>query len=238
MILRMRASRSRRTSLAPVLPHDATSDGSLMCPIGKAAGCGAGGRCPMTPRALDAGATLSIESASAERVWYVVDGVVALLREVGENRGVGVPWTTRRAGSLVGDEALVQDEYVDTAIALTNVTACSAEAGAFRRWAAEGGTEAAHAVMEMVIRTHCASGPRPSSAEGTASRRVARWLADECRGGVAPNIPRAAIAGLLGMLPETFSRALATLVGKGAIAVSHKQIRVVDAAKLLAEADD
>jgi CRP-like cAMP-binding protein len=192
----------------------------------------------MTPRALSAGAMLSIEGAPVDRVWYVVDGVVALVREAGERRGVGVPWTTRRPGSLVGEEALVQGEYADSAIALTHVTACSAEAEVFRRWAADGGARASHAVMEAVIRTRCADGPRASSAEGTASRRVARWLAEECRGSVAPGIPRSVIAGLLGMLPETFSRALARLVTRGAITVSRKQISVVDAAKLLAEADD
>lgn len=191
----------------------------------------------MNPRAFEPGATLCLEGTLAQRIWYLVDGVVALVRAVGEHRGVGVPWTTRRGGSLVGDEALVQREYIDTAVALTPITVCSAEVDAFRRWTDEAGADAARAVMELVIKTHCASTPRPSSAEGTAARRVARWLADECRGGVAPALPRSAIAGLLGMLPETFSRALAALRHAGAITVSRQQIRVADPARLLAEAD-
>jgi CRP-like cAMP-binding protein len=192
----------------------------------------------MTPRAIEAGATLYVEGAVAERIWYVLDGVVGLVRDVGDRRGAGVPWATRRTGTLIGNEALVQDEYADTALALTDATVCSAERASLRRWAAEGTAEAARAVMELVIRTHCATEPRPSSAEGTAARRVARWIADESRGSVAPQIPRAVVAGLLGMLPETFSRALSTLSSRGAIEVSRKEIRVVSAEKLLAEAGE
>ena len=44
------------------------------------------------------------------------------------------------------------------------------------------------------------------------------------------------MAGLLGMLPETFSRALAKLASQGAIRVNRKQIQVIDAARLLDEA--
>jgi CRP-like cAMP-binding protein len=44
------------------------------------------------------------------------------------------------------------------------------------------------------------------------------------------------VAGLLGMLPETFSRALAKLATQGAIRVNRKQIQVIDAARLLDEA--
>jgi CRP-like cAMP-binding protein len=187
---------------------------------------------------MPAGATLYIEGAAAERVWYVMDGVIALSRDVGDRRGSGVPWATRRAGSLLGNESFVQDEYADTAVALTNVTVCSAERGSFQRWATEGTPAAARAVMDLVIRTHCDTGPRPSTSEGTASRRVARWLADECRGGVAPKIPRSVVAGLLGMLPETLSRALAALASRGAIEVSRKEIRVIDPQLLLAEAGE
>jgi CRP-like cAMP-binding protein len=226
---------SRRRSLSVVLPRGATSGGDALCPIGRAAGCANGGACPMTSRSFAAGTTIFVEGAQAGRVWYVFEGMVGLWRAMGDDRGVGVPWATRRVGTLLGSEGLTQDEYADTAIALTDVTLCSAERDTFRRWASEGSAEAARAVMELVIRTHCSGEPRPSSSEGSATRRVARWLADESRGGLAPPIPRAVVAGLLGMLPETFSRALAKLATQGAIRVNRKQIQVIDAARLLDE---
>ncbi len=192
----------------------------------------------MSPRAFSAGTTLYIEGGAAERVWYLLDGTVGLLRDVGERRGAGVPWTTRRTGSILGNEALVQGEYADTAVALTDVTVCGSESSCFQRWLRSGNPDAAHAILQLVIKSQCEAGPRPSTSEGSASRRVARWLADECRGGVAPNIPRAVVAGLLGMLPETFSRALAALATRGAIEVDRKRIRVLDANALLTEAGE
>jgi CRP-like cAMP-binding protein len=192
----------------------------------------------MTPRAFSAGTTLYIEGARAERLWYLLDGTVGLLRDVGDRRGAGVPWTTRRGGSIIGNEALVQGEYADTAIALTDVTVCGSESNCFEKWLRAGNGDAAHAILQLVIRAHCEAGPRPSTSEGSATCRVARWLADESRGGVAPPIPRAVVAGLLGMLPETFSRALSTLASRGAIEVDRKQIRVIDANVLLAEAGE
>ena len=55
-------------------PPDATRDGSRQCPIGCAAGCGEGRRCPMSPRTFEAGVTLAVEGAAAERLWYVQHG--------------------------------------------------------------------------------------------------------------------------------------------------------------------
>lgn len=228
----MSPPRARRVPL-PVTP----CAGVRRCPIGQAASCATGGRCPMTSRAVAAGVTLAIEGAPANRVYYVLDGSVALLREAGDRHGAGVPWTVRRDGSLLGAEALVQDPYCDTAVTLTDTTVCVAERDALKGWVDEVGVAAARALMELAIRAHVDDGPRPSSAEGTAVQRVACWLADEGRGGVAPAIPRAMAAGLLGMLPETFSRALAALSSRGVITVSRKEIRVIDARRLLALAE-
>lgn len=190
----------------------------------------------MSPEAVAAGTMLYVEGAPADRVIYVVDGIVGLWRDAGDDRGAGVPWATRRGGTMLGSEGLTQQEYSDTAITLTDVTICTSPRERFWQWASESTLDAARAVMEVVIRTHCREEPRPSSAEGTATRRIARWLADESRGGLGPPIPRAVAAGLLGMLPETFSRGLAKLATRGAIAVSRKEIRIIDAERLLAEA--
>jgi CRP-like cAMP-binding protein len=222
----------------PILPPDATLDGSKQCPIGAAAGCGAGRRCPMSPRTYEAGAMLSAEGSAAERLWYVQHGTVALFRENGDQRGAGVPWTVRRPGHLVGEECLVQEGYTDTAVALTQVTLCVASRDSFNRWIDNVGVVASRAVMALVITARCTDAPRPTSAEGSAVSRVARWLADESRDGRAPEMPRGVVAGLLGMLPETFSRALSRLTAMGAIKTTRREIRVVDADVLMAVATE
>lgn len=71
-----------------------------------------------------------------------------------------------------------------------------------------------------------------------AERRVARFLArrvpEEAGAGAAelPE-PRSAIAARLGMTPETLSRALATLEGRGAIRLSARRADVPDRSALL-----
>lgn len=235
---RMCSARVRQPHPAPVMPPDATRDGSKQCPIGSAAGCGGGGRCPMTPRTFDAGVTLAMEGADAERIWYVQHGSLALFREGREQDGAGIPWAVRRVGSLVGEEGLVQGAYADTAVTLTPVTLCVASRDSFARWIEQVGADASMAVMGLVIQSRCAEGPRPTAAAGSAVQRVAQWLADESRGGTAPKIQRRVVAGLLGMLPETFSRALARLVALGAIETTRKEIRVLDPKALLAAAEE
>ncbi len=234
----MSSARVRRPQPLPVMPPDATRDGSRQCPIGGAAGCGEGRRCPMSPRTFEAGVMLAVEGAAAERLWFVQHGSLALFRETREQHGAGVPWAVRRAGSLVGEEGMVQSTYADTAVTLTPVTVCVASRDAFARWVEQVGAAASMAVMGLVVQARCAEGPRPTAAAGSAVQRVARWLADESRGGRAPTIERRVVARLLGMLPETFSRALARLVALGAIATTRKEIRVLDARALLAAAGE
>lgn len=190
----------------------------------------------MTQERAPVGVTLHVEGAPVERVRYVIAGTVGLWRGDDEARGAGIPWQLRRAGTLLGAEGLTEDHHTDTAITLTEVTTCAATRACFKRWAMEESLEAARAVMTLLVRAQCDDQPRASSVDGTATRRVARWLADETRGGVAPMIPRAVVAGLLGMAPETLSRSLAKLAERGAISLCRKEIRVIDAEALLREA--
>jgi CRP-like cAMP-binding protein len=70
--------------------------------------------------------------------------------------------------------------------------------------------------------------------EGTAVRRVARFL-DEAIGtqssGESLRIPLAVLANVLGMRPETMSRALAELRAAGALG-DGRSVHVVDREKL------
>jgi CRP-like cAMP-binding protein len=61
--------------------------------------------------------------------------------------------------------------------------------------------------------------------------RVAAWLLDAAPGEMGA-LPRHVVAELLGMQPETLSRALAALAEAGAIEVTRRRIDVRDHAAL------
>lgn len=202
------------------------------CPLGIASGVNEHGACPFAPRQREAGARLYVEGEAADRVWYIVSGYVALSREEG-----GVTWAVRRDGEMLGAEALVSETYRDSAVSLTATTLCSATRDTLDRWLGPA-TAPARTMLQLALRSRCHESPRRSGADGSATRRVARWLLDEAPGQHDPPIPRKVMAALLGMLPETLSRALARLREMGAIRATRKDIRVIDVDALLRAAGE
>lgn len=207
------------------------------CPIGIAAGVPKGEACPFVSRDREAGALLYIEGDTADRVWYVVSGYVSLSREASESQSAGVTWAVRRPGDLVGAESLVSGTYRDSAKLLTSATLCAASRETVDAWLGPE-TSPARSLVQLLLKTRCRESPRGSSADGAAPKRVAQWLLDNSSDGSAPSIPRGVVAALLGMQPETFSRALATLVAEGAITADRKAIHVASFDALLRAAGD
>lgn len=207
------------------------------CPLGIAAGVASHRACPFAPREREAGALLYVEGESADRMWYIVSGYVALSRESNEARGPGVTWAVRRPGEMLGTEGLVSESYRDSAVALNAATLCVASREVVDAWLGPPDSPA-RAMLQLNLRTRNNEVPRRSGADGSATRRVASWLLDEAPGQNAPQIPRQIVADLLGMLPETLSRALARLVKLGAIKVDRRTIRVVDLDALLRAAGE
>lgn len=207
------------------------------CPLGVAAGVPKGEACPFVPKEREAGVLLYVEGDAAERLWYVVSGYVALSREAGESRGTGVTWAVRRPGEVLGAESLVSGTYRDSAKLLTQTTLCAASREVVDGWLGPE-TSPARSLVHLLVKARCHEAPRRSGADGGAPRRVAQWLLDDAPGGSAPPIPRSVVAALLGMQPETFSRALAQLAGDGAITVDRKAIRVANFDALVRAAGD
>jgi CRP-like cAMP-binding protein len=203
--------------------------------MGRAFGVGHGGVCPMVDRPRSAGAFIYLEGEPAETVYYVKHGAVVLQRDADEPSRDGVAWTVRRAGALIGTEALVRATYVDSARAVTDVVLCAAPRELARAWVASR-HPASGALLELVVRAQCSDVPRGAGADGNAVRRVARWLLDQPKQH-GPQLPRGVVAELLGMEPETLSRALSSLASTRAIEVSRRRIDVVDAHELRAVAD-
>lgn len=200
------------------------------CPIGAASGVGHGGRCPLVDRRRRAGAYLYMEGGAAEKVWFVKGGRVVLTREGDERRGEGIAWAVRGPGALLGAEALVRPSYVDSARAVTDTTVCTVSRDALAQWIAarEG---AARAVLELVLLAQSVDAPRRSGSDGNAVRRVAAFLLEDPRG-TSSELPRRVIAGFLGMLPETLSRALRVLADRGVIETTRRTVRITDRAAL------
>ena len=141
----------------------------------------------------------------------------------------------RTAGDFVGLEALVQPMYLDTARAITTATVCRAPRGVVQEWLGAEGTPSRLA-LEQMLKTSSADVPRGARPDGRSVTRVARWILAEDKEGNSPPIPRRIVAGMLGMAPETLSRALAELSRRKAIHLTRRTIRVRELSALEAAA--
>jgi CRP-like cAMP-binding protein len=192
----------------------------------------------MVDRRRPAGALLYAAGDIAEKIFFVKHGNVLLSRDAGDAGTSSVAWAVRRSGSLVGVEALVRATYLDTARAVTDVVVCVATREHMEAWLRTR-APAARSVLDCVLLAVCADAPRRAGADGNARQRVAAWLLDqpsEASAGSTAGLPRNVIAGLLGMLPETLSRALASLAQVGAIDVTRRHVEIRDVGVLEAVA--
>jgi CRP/FNR family transcriptional regulator len=200
----------------------------LTCPCGKAAGVAEGRVCPLVRRTRPRGTCVYLEGEEAERVWYVQRGTVVLSRSLRPD-GTESPRAVRRAGSLIGLEALVRNTYLDRARVTSDAILCGATAEVMDAWLREAGP--ARMALDLMLQAEQADSPRRASSDGSATQRVVRWLLAEAEGGDT-SVPRGTIAGLLGMTPETLSRTLTRLHRAGALVVTRRSVRIRDAALL------
>jgi CRP-like cAMP-binding protein len=201
------------------------------CPVGIASGVAERGRCPFVPRKRAAGAVLHVAGEAVERVSFVKKGAVLITRSVDEERVDGTPWAIRRAGSFLGLEGLVGTQHLDSARALTDITLCSATLETVEAWL-DARRPAARVVLDSVLRSGTRERPLRGNADGTAPRRAASWLLENADRRFPGTIPRKVMAGLLGMRPETLSRALRSLAERGAIRHGRASIEILDRARL------
>jgi CRP-like cAMP-binding protein len=194
------------------------------CGIGHASGVGAGGFCPFVTQTYRTGDELYAEGDAVHHVWFVKQGTVVLSRRRSDERGDRVR-TVRFAGGFVGIEALVSPVYIDTARVASGAVLCQAPAEGFEQWLGSK-EQPARTALESSVRAMVADLPPRAAADGSAEQRVAEWLTHESQNTL--QLPRRVIADLLGMRPETLSRALASLAARGAIAVTRTDLKIVD----------
>jgi len=197
------------------------------CPVGAASAVGRGGQCPFVDRVRRPGEYVYFHGEAAQRVWFIKRGAVVLTRSMGSTSGDESARTVRRAGAFLGAAALVHTTYLDSARVIQETTLCGASCDEMDSWLGEKGSPA-RTMLEQNLRTQVTEAVRAASADGNAARRVARWIISEEEEGTAPQVPRRFVAGMLGMVPETFSRALSALAKSGAISTTRRTIRIRD----------
>lgn len=201
------------------------------CDIGVASGTRDGRACPWEQRELPRGAIVYRAGAPAEGLWFVKAGTVALSDGGASPRVRAVRWP----GSIIGLEALIEQAYVDTATAVSPVKLCAIDRRCADAWLGAA-DRPARLVLEVALRAQ-GSDPLATAANGTAVRRVARWLCDGAPLAGARGVTQGRIAELLGMRPETLSRALRALRDHGAIRVHRGLVTIVSGDRLRAIAD-
>lgn len=200
------------------------------CVVGKVTGAVAG-RCHFATRQVARDEIIFEQGQPADAIWVIKDGTVLLSRASSVDGTSVRAHAIRKPGDLIGLEGLIRPTYADQARAITPLTLCGARREHIDRWLGPPGTPA-RAVLEQTVRMMSGDPPRAAGSDGSAVRRLARWLVAESEQGRAPAIPRQVLADLLGMVPETLSRSLAELARSGAVNATRRHIVIASDAAL------
>jgi CRP-like cAMP-binding protein len=179
--------------------------------------------CPFTTGRGAAGTTLLRRDRVPESVVYLRRGHVALSSS---SERAELLCAVRGAGALLGLEAVVSRRLPYDVHTIDDATFCTVNVEAFKAWLGPLDSPLGSALLFALDETMRRTGER-HRIDGSATRRVARLLSDEEEGAMPSDVPHAVLARVLGMRPETLSRALADLRRCGALAPGRK-ICVVD----------
>jgi CRP-like cAMP-binding protein len=185
--------------------------------------------CPFRNQTRPAGSILLHQGETPRTVWLVLEGTVLLSSF--DTNGDETLCALRGPGSLIGSEAIRGAPVDYEAWTLTDASLCALGADAFDAWlgaARSPGRAIAELVLDELIRDR----EERIALTGSAVARVARFLVEDLRRrGGALDVEQKVLARMLGMRPETLSRALARLRDVGALA-EGRRIRVLDAHRL------
>ena len=198
--------------------------GPCQCPLAAVCSRGSG---PLREIQRKQHNILYVQGEPASQVYFVRKGTVSLHRMSSENRALGRTRALRHHGTFLGIEALIDDDYQDSARAETPLQLCVASRERARDWIS-GRAAASLVVLKAVLRTADDELIPQAAPDGTAVQRVASWILDRHQIQQTVNLPRQVIADLLGMRPETLSRALHLLDEEGLIEASRRYILLVD----------
>jgi CRP-like cAMP-binding protein len=184
-----------------------------------------------------AGQLVLRQGEAPECVWHIREGMILLSATT--SSGAETECALRGPGALVGLEALTHQPTSYEAWTLSDAVLCRLDAPAFRAWVGDLDTPAG-AVAKLALEEGMRLRRERAELAGRAHQRLARFLADRLRmeGTDRPlSVELQVLSRMLGMKPETMSRALARLRGLGALAPG-RGVQIADAEKLAAIADE
>lgn len=195
----------------------------MRAPVKECGGCelGAGGNCPFARRKVAADTVVVAQGASPTELAFVRSGLVALTTVSAEGDQT---WRAIR-----GPRSLLAPETIDGAPSrcevrtLTDSELCSAPAASVK--AMLKSERGAQGLFALLVTELSEQRRDVDLRTGKVQARVARFALafDALIGNSAgrPTLSKAQVATLLGMRPETLSRVLGRLAGRGLIDVSH-----------------
>jgi len=192
-------------------------------------GCVSKGECPFHEVKMKEGEFLLHQGEKPRSVWYIKEGQVAVssVDASGEETSCAV----RTKGALLGIEALTESQSAYQARALTPVVACELASDALDEWVGFRDTPMG-AVLELAIGEAQQRVVERRGLAGSAVSRLARFLLERLeKEENRVRMPQQVLANVLGMRPETLSRAIGKLRTAGAIAPGRGLV-VLDAKQL------
>lgn len=206
------------------------------CPLGSAT---LPERCPFHASTRGAGELLIRQGEVPSAALFVKQGAV-LVSSVGPT-GEETSCAMRGAGALLGLELLTSAPSRYQVSALSAATVCTLSASGFSQWMGDLGPRPA-ALFRMMLGEADLRYQDRARLSGKPVARLARFLIERDRGRDASAHPPKAIRGvvlarMLGMRPETLSRAIGALRTRGVVG-RGRALEVLDAPRLAAIAEE
>jgi len=156
------------------------------------------------------------------------DVILRSVSAAGDESALGL----RGPGTLLGIEAVTHQTSAVEARTVTDTVLCTIDPDVFRRWVAPGQT-AAGAVLEYAVRETGQLRAERAALSGEAPARVARFLLErfESTGHERLEVSQRLLASVLGIRPETLSRAISSFRREGALAPGRGLV-IADAGRL------
>jgi CRP-like cAMP-binding protein len=200
------------------------------CVLGRASGPAG---CPFGRVRRPAGTLLVAQGERPGAVWYVREGTTLL--SASSAGGEETLCALRGAGSLIGLEMLAGGESAHDAWTLSPARLCWLDAEGFREWIGPRDSPLG-AVLELALGEAAERRRERIALAGRSVTRLARFLVERhaMEGVDTPlDVEHRVLARMLGMRPETLSRALARLRSAGAlgphglVVADHKRLEEI-----------